>query len=203
VGFDAFVARLAGAGALMVPPPPVDPGGTQGGAAGAADLFFPAFAQPFHRLYAPENLQPPSGIGTSLPAANFALAAAPTFTALQHTSATPDPDGMVAYFRGRAVVSVCVRVTVNGADRMVPLGTTVGNLLDRHAAGPLGPGRRLEGLRMWRGTGGVVPDVGAEPLPVGAERPVRFDWGRLTRYGDGYDALALPILHGDRIEFGR
>lgn len=198
--FDAFLGQLAANGIVAVEPPPGS-GANEGGMADAADLLFPELRQPFYRLFFPATLQSPSSPGSSLTAQSFAIAAASTYELLQLTGNTPVPGSPVAYFRGRAVVRLCIRVFINGVEQIVPIGTTVGNLLERYAAQAPSAALRLGGLTMKRSRGLVVVDP--ESAGAGASYPVRFDWKTLAVYGAAYDALSLPLLHGDQVTFGR
>jgi hypothetical protein len=200
VGFDAFVSYLTANSLLTVPAPEGDSGSVKSGAAGAADLAFAGFQQPFHRLFVPQNLQaatPPAEGNTNR---QFAIAAAATWKEIKTASPISSGTVPVAYFRGRAVVKLCVRVTVDGSERVVPVGTTVGNLLDQLADRPPRASLPLRDLRVERSLGSAVLDP-ASPFAVGRRERLRLDWGGLAAASGG-DALALPVLHGDRIELG-
>jgi hypothetical protein len=202
VGFDTFIAQLVGAGVLQVTAPLSAPSQqTESGVADAADLFYPAFSQPFYRLFFPSGLTSPSGPGTVLTPSSFVLAAAPSFTALASTVNYPTSTNAVAFFRGRAIVKLCIRVTIDGIDEVVPIGTTVGNVLERYAQRPPGAALGLDGLRLERAGGSVVTDPTAR-FAIGQAFPVRLDWGTAPVYGPAQDALTLPLLHGDRLTIG-
>jgi hypothetical protein len=197
VGMDAFIARLVANGALSVNPPPADvSAGQEGGAAEGADLFYPSFQQPFYRLFIPTTLLSASHTGSTDTAANFTLAAASDYTALTTAVNVPSESSTVAYFRGRSVLKVLIRVVLDGAELLVPVGTTVGNLLDRMARQPTAAAAALTGLRLSRGLGPVA-FAAEEPLAVGARWPVALGWDGLQVYGPAWDALSLPLLHGD------
>ena len=203
-GFDAFIARLASAGAIDVPGP-YTAGRNQSGIAAAADLFAPGLRQPYHRLFTPAVLENPTGPGSVQVAANFVLTAAAKYADLVRIL-NPAVGASSGYFRGRAVVTPCARITVNGAAATVPLGTTVGGLLDGYASRPIGG--RIRGLTLRRPDGPVVLGGAGDGaggtdavVAIDAHRAVRFDWGELPVYGGGLDALALPLLPGDRIGF--
>lgn len=196
-GFDAFIARLAAAGALDVPGPYVL-GRNQSGVAAAADLFAPGLRQPYHRLFAPAALENPTGPGSVQVAANFVVTAAAKYADLVKI-VNPPAGTSSGYFRGRAVVTPCARIIVNGTPTTVPLGTTVGGLLDGYASRPIGG--RVSGLTLQRPDGPAVLGAAGEVVAADAHRAVRFDWGALAAYGGGLDALALPLLPGDRIGF--
>jgi hypothetical protein len=207
VGFDAFVNWLVSHQALIVPSPQRN-GSSPGtdiaetGGADAADLSFPAFTQPFYRLLAPGTLQTATSPAVSRTGQQFTIAAAPSWTLID--AATPAPGGGVdvAYFRGRAVVRACIRVQVEAAEYTVPIGTTVGNLLDRLARRPPSAAVALRGLRLERAPGPAILDP-ANGFRADAMTRVHLDWnGIVSGTSDAADALSLPLLHGDRISFG-
>ena len=206
LGFDAFVAQMVKAGSLLVNAPPTS-GRTQAGAAAAADLFFLGLREPYLRLFVPSPLEPAGGTGSNQPAANFSIAAASSYSQLVNkTLPYPTASNFVAYFRGRAIVTPCARITVDGAAAVVPLGTTVGDLLDRYGRRPAGAAVRVSGIRLDRPSApaafGTAEQAPSPRAVAAAARPVRFDWGEFPVYGRGLDAFALPVLPGDRIEFG-
>jgi hypothetical protein len=189
---------------LRVQPPESEPEPPQletveAGSADAADLLFPAFRNPYYRLLIPGELQIPTPPAVSRPTRQFAIAAAPTWGDID--SCTPGGNLATAYFRGRAVLKPCIRVEVDGGEQVVPVGTTVGNVLD-------GLGRRpaakltLRGMRLERSLGSVVLDPAA-PFETGGSQRVHLGWDRLLSWGGGRDALSLPLLHGDRLTLGR
>ena len=209
VGFDAFLSWLAANSVLTVPAPqlpgtaaPVATGAgiSESGAAEPADLLFADFRRSFHRLFFPDTLQPATPPATGRTGQQFAIAAAAKWKVVDASSPTPVAGTSVAYFRGRTVVKLCVRVTVDGAERVVPVGTTVGNLLDQAAARAPSAPIALRGLVVERATGPAVIDATA-PYSAGSRERVRLDWHGLVTWSGG-DALSLPVLHGDRITLG-
>jgi len=206
VGFDAFVDWLVARGALSVPAPssvPPQPRAAdvvESGGADAADLSFPGFQQPFYRLLLPTAIQAPTSAAVSRTGQQFTIAAAPGWR--QIDAATPVPGGGVslAYFRGRTIVRPCIRVQVDGTEQTVPIGTTVGNLLDRFARRPPSADVAVRGVRLERTLGPAVLDPSAGYRADALHR-VRLDWDGLVTWTGG-DALGLPLLHGDRLSFG-
>ncbi len=197
VGFDAFIAQLVTNAVVQVSAPPSSvPQKTEAGMAEASDLFYPAFIQPFYRLFFPSKLQTPTGIGSVVTTNNFVIASAPTYTILSNTVNYPTVSNAIAYFRGRAVVKLCIRITVNGMDEVVPIGTTIGNILDRYGRQPPNAPVRLEGLRLDRTLGPVVLDA-LSGYSAGRSYQVRVSWGSLAVYGPARNALSLPLMHGD------
>lgn len=208
LAMDAFISRLTASGAMTVAPPStVVPAASASGVADAADLFFPGFPNPYYRLFFPGTLLDPTSTGSVSTSANFALASAATYSALASASATPGATTPVVYFRGRAVLRVMIRVRLNEMEVTVPLGTTVGNLLDRYGIRPPASPVQLAGLTIDRGAGPGHAVFGATPTPPklvydSARRcKVRLDWETMATYGGPVDATNLPLLHGDRITF--
>jgi trimeric autotransporter adhesin len=198
-GYDSFIGQLVAGGALTVPPPPSHPETQQaGGVADAADLYFPGFRTSFYRLFVPTQLATASAPCPTTTPSSFVLAAAATSTALTTASNVPGGTSPIAYFRGRAVLRPCLRVTLNGAGLVVPVGTTVGNLLERAGHLPAFAAMPVDGLMVRRALGPVVLDPEA-PLSANASFPIRLDWKMLAAYGPGWTAFALPLLPGDAV----
>lgn len=206
-GMDAFVAQLVSAGVMSVPPPPSISGQPQqAGVADAADLFYPGFPQPFYRLFFPRSVLDPSGTGSTTTSSNFSLVSAASYTQLSTATTTPSASSPVAFFRGRAVVTACIRISVNGNDVVVPIGTTLGNVLDRYAARPPASALHIEGLTWERALGAAIPVYGsgvpsAAVMDVANRYRIRIDWKTLPVYAAPQDATTLPLLHGDRLSF--
>jgi hypothetical protein len=208
LSMDAFVARLTASGAMTVSPPATLVSATSSaGVADAADLFFPNFPNPFYRLFFPGTLQNPTSTGSVATPANFALASAPDYAALTTTSPTAGQNRPLAYFRGRAVLRLMIRVRVNDMELVVPLGTTVGNVLDRYGVRPPATGVQFTGIVLERASGPGIAVFGPSPAAPpatyssAARHRVRLDWSTMATYGGPVDATNLPLLHGDRIAF--
>lgn len=206
VGFDAFIGWLTANGVITVPAPQITGTGTipdvvQSGGADAADLFFPAFRRPYHRLLIPAELQPATPPAISRTIKQFTIASAAKWAQIDAEPPPPVAGVSIAYLRGRAVLRLCVRVEVEGIEHVVPVGTTVGNLLDGLGRRPPSTGRTVEGLRLERALGPVVLDPTAG-YDAGTSFPVHLDWGGLVTWGPGLDALSLPLLNGDRLLLG-
>ncbi|MFF5722541.1 hypothetical protein [[Kitasatospora] papulosa] len=208
-GFDAFVEWLVGNGVLRVPGPERPPSSSaqptstaadvlQSGAAEAADLA--SLRQPFHRLLIPGALQAATPPALGRTGQQFTIAGAARWQDID--AATPAGQGgvSVAYFRGRAVLRPCVRVHVGGIEHLVPLGTTLGNVLDRLARRPPPAPVRLLGLRLERANGPVVLEP-QQGYRADAMTPVLFE-GCAVGQDAAHEVLRLPLLHGDRITFG-
>ncbi|GAA2136081.1 hypothetical protein GCM10009760_15310 [Kitasatospora kazusensis] len=198
-GLDAFLARLTVLGGVEVPDPTWPSKGELYGSGGVLDLFAAPLAQPYARLVYPATLESaiPAKKGSLKPQNNVVLLAAAELGKLDQ--ATKDvrerstPTGAAAaYLRGRAVIRALVRVGVNGAPRLVPVGTTLGNLLASEGRRPPAVGVPLTGVTVRRPRTAAAPADG----PAG-DWPVLPGW----RPRDPA-ALDLPLLHGDRIEIG-
>src|SRR6185437_14897813 len=112
-------------------------------------------------------------------------AAAAKWHEIDAATAAPGGGVHVAYFRGRAVLRACIRVEVDGAGHVVPVGTTVGNLLDRVARRPPPAPLALRGVRLYRAPAPVLlpgPAVLGSDLgyDAAAMSRVRLDWHGTT-----------------------
>ncbi|MGW0883143.1 hypothetical protein [Streptomyces sp. NPDC002671] len=197
-GLDAFLAELARQNGVDVPNPSGPPTG-QGqlyGSAGAFDLFAKALRLPYARLVYPRTLLPTTTPGSLWPQQNAVLLAATTLGALDAATENvrrQDPPGggvAAAYLRGRAVVRAMVRISVNGAPRLVPVGTTLGNVLASEGRRPSDVPVPLSGVTMHRPrTAAAVADGKAG------------DWLVVPGWQPRDPAvLKLPLLHGDRLD---
>lgn len=208
LAMDAFIAAVTASGAMSVAPPStIVATADAAGVADAADLFFPTFPNPFYRLFFPRQLENPTSTGSVSTAANFALASAATYKALNAATPTPGSTAPVTFFRGRAVLRLMIRVSINDVEVVVPLGTTVGNVLDRYGVRPPATGVQLAGVSLERAGGPGIAVFGASPaqppltFDSATRRLVRLDWSTMATYGGPVDATNLPLLHGDRIAF--
>ncbi|MFA5262584.1 MAG: hypothetical protein WC378_02080, partial [Opitutaceae bacterium] len=205
-GFDSFLARICESG-TKVPTPKTIQDKTMGGC-GLVDLNYSQFRQPFVRLVYPPNVLPQDTSGNPNPAFNAALVAAADYATLEVATgnlrnAQPITSGAaVLYLRGRATLTACLRVWVDGAPNVVPVGTTLCNLLEGMGSRPPPvSGVPLQGIRLERATGAAVLDAasGTSGYKVGGGRRIRLDW----RAGAAADAapgwLSLPLFPGDRI----
>lgn len=200
IGFGAFITELVANNCLSVTPPYSPGGNLVSGVADGADLYYPGFAGgPFFRLFVPSALPPANDLVSTESPDNFCIASASTFDVLtMTTNAVQNLNVPPAVFRGRSVVRVCIRVSLDGASVVVPVGTTVRNLLEGAGRTPAIAPAHLNGLRLERALGPVVTDPNA-PLNVASSYPVRFDWKTSGAYGAGWNGLSLPLLPGDRV----
>ena len=203
VGLDAFLSQLVMNGVLTVDVPANNPAqNAQDAGAEAADLYFPGFNAPFHRLFIPNKLISASSIGTNDTTKNFTIASANTYKDLVNTKNTLTGN-TVAYFRGRSVLKLCIRVSVNGNNFVVPIGTTVGNMLEKMGCLPPSTSCNLAGIRLMRAMAPVVFDPTLS-LATNFHYEVLLDWEKMPLYAlnkGGWNVLSLPLVTGDRLEF--
>ncbi len=198
-GFDAFLNTLTSQGSLTVSSPAASTGSVQAGLAGAADLYYPQFVQPFYRLYFPSAISSPWGNGSNITGSNFTLAAAAKYNDLQNTTVNPSANP-TAYFRGRAIVVVMIKVLVNGSERLVPIGTSLGNLLEQLGSRPAATSPVLKQLRVYRSIAPAMSSITAVTA-LGPQLELRVDWNGLAVYGtgNGLNAVSVPLMPGDQI----
>lgn len=198
-GFDAFLNVLSAQGALTVSPPATSTGSVQAGLAGAVDLYYPQFVQPFYRLYFPSAISSPWVSGSNLTGSNFTLVAAGKYKDLQDTTVNPSQNP-TAYFRGRAIVEVMIKVLVNKNERLVPVGTSLGNLLDQLGLRPSTTSPVFKQLRVYRSFVSATTATSAAAA-LGPQLELRVDWNGLAVYGtgNGLDAMSVPLLPGDQV----
>jgi hypothetical protein len=202
VGFDAMLAQLAASGAISVSAPQSTLSTrSEAGVAEAIDLFYGSFRKPFYRLFFPSSVVSPTGVGTVSTPSNFVVAAAPSYSALAATVNFPTATNAVACFRGRTILKLCIRVYINEVEDLIPIGTTVGNILERYAQQIPSSAVAFSAIRLERSLGLAVTDP-TLPVLANASYRVRLDWNHLIVYGPAHDALSLPLLHGDRLTIG-
>jgi hypothetical protein len=199
IGFDSFLNALAAQGALKVSAPAASVNFAQAGLAGAVDLYYPQFIKPFYRLYVPSSVTSSYATPSNATKGNFTLAAAGSYTALQATTVDPSRTP-TAYFRGRTTAEVMIKVMVNGAERLVPVGTSFGNLLEQLNMRPPTSSPLFKQLRLYRS---VVPATTALEMIAasGPQLELNFSWNGLPVYStsNGLDGMSAPLLPGDQI----
>jgi N-acetylneuraminic acid mutarotase len=199
---DAFIGWLTGQGGTAVTQPPVT-SLKQAGGGGLIDSGYALMQQPFLRLIYPPSFPGTNQVGTPYPQFNAVLIAASKLSDLQAATnsirggGAPGNNVGVLYFRGRTTLTPQVRVWVNDVEQLVPLGTTVGEILAQRAMDPSAVDLPLTGLRLRRGIGPAL--IGSPAFyDVGGGAAVRLDWAP-----SGHAALTgLPVLGGDRIDLG-
>lgn len=200
VGFDAFLNTLVSAGTMALSAPATSTGDIQAGIGNSLDLYYPQFIQPFYRLYFPSSIASSWSTGTNTTNTNFTLVAAAKYADLQSTTVTPSVTNATAYFRGRTLVEVMIRVSVNGFERLVPTGTTVGNVLQQLGMAPTASSPLLSKIRLLRSVAAMNTSL-TTSTAAGPQLEVRLDWNGLQSYsnGNGLTALSLPLLPGDQL----
>jgi len=201
-GLDAFLAALATQGGVIIPPPGPPPLGTGRayGSGGLLDAFAQTVQAPFCRIVYPRTYIPTNSPGLTLLQGNVVLLASTSIDALNtatknvRSNLPPGNQVAAAYLRGRTVIRPMTRVSLNGTARLVPVGTTVGQLLAASGRRPPVLDRPLQGVSLCRARAAAV--TGAEPTAaVGETWPIRFDWSP-----GNHSWLDLPLLHGDLLE---
>ncbi len=202
-GFDGFLNALAAQGVISVDEPAKSGNAIRAGVAGAVELYYEQFQQPFYRLFVPGKVQSSNHSGSSKLAENFTIAAASDYTSM--TAASDDPTQLpTAYFRGVSTLEVMIRIQLDGSEIVVPIGTSIGNLLEQAGMRFATNSTGLKSLRVFRS---ILPAI-TDPNPassLGPELEVRLDWDGFSSYGsgNGLDALSMPLLAGDRVLTGR
>lgn len=206
-GFDAFLSQVTQSGSTV--PAPQTTGSTASGGGGIVDLYYAQFRKPYVRLVYPPQLLNDSTADarTSFNVAVLAANDYPTLaTATQNLrNAQPLPSGVAAtYLRGRTTMSACIRVWLDEQSLIVPVGSSVGNLLENMGRrAPIvipqtgNPGIPLSGILVERSTGYAVTDPSEYSISKGI--PIRLDWNQGMAYSVTTDWLSLPLLPGDRI----
>lgn len=199
LGFNSFIGELVSQNLLTVNPP--DEGtrwNQKSGVADAADLYYSNFPSSFYRLLPPQVLVNTTAAPNSDTTKNFVIAAANKYKDIAKAVNTTGGVCPVAYFRGRAIISLAIRVTLNGNEITVPVGTTVANLLERSGNFPALAKANLQGLAVTRSLGSAVTSE-TEQLSTSNGYNIRFDWRTLANFNPGWSALCLPLLPGDQI----
>jgi hypothetical protein len=199
VGFDSFLNALSAQGALNVSAPAASSNSVQAGLAGAVDLYYKQFVKPFYRLFIPSAIGSSSGLGSNATKGNFTLTAASNYTALQATTVDPSVTA-TAYFRGRTTVEVMIKVMVNGNERLVPVGTSLGNLLEQLNMRPSTSSPLFKQLRLYRSVVSAITDL-QMTAAAGPQLELFFGWNGLPVYGtgNGLNGMSAPLLPGDQI----
>jgi hypothetical protein len=201
VAFDAFLAQLAVPTAVA----------NTGGAGGIIDLQGPAYVLPYFRLFYPPTFPSSDSAGAIGSGQNAVILGASTYSSLAAATTQYLIDqtftgvgGIVwTYFRGRAALMVEIQCFVNGVPVWVPLGTSVGQLLQRSGALPFNEATTVSSFAYFRSIGNVV-DAPAQVVPVyalGRSNVVHFGFNALDQlqYTGGLTPFDLPVLMGDSL----
>ncbi|WP_432046494.1 hypothetical protein [Streptomyces asiaticus] len=194
-GPDAFLSALTRQGVIVPDPSAPPPAGQQFGGGGVLDLFTRRMQLPFARVVYPPTVLDTASPGSAFPQQNAVVLAGRTLSALEAATenvrhSNPPGAGVAsAYLRGRTVIRALIRISVSGAPRLVPLGTTLGNVLAGEGLRPPAVRVAPRGVTLHRARGAAMRPDG----PSG-------DWRVITGWAD-YDpaVLDLPMLHGDRL----
>lgn len=206
-GFDAFLAGITEQG-TVVPNPQTTPAGNVAGGGGAIDLYYPAFRQPFFRIVYPPTVLGAADPGDPAPGSNAAIVGAGDYATLETATEAIRRDGSIVsgavatYLRGRATLTACMRVWVDGEPLVVPIGTTLANVLDSLGRRPpVTDQLPVDGLTLVRGPGAAVIDAAAATAGYDAAggQAVRLDWSAGPLSSSGLDRFELPLLPGDRL----
>jgi len=198
---DTFIGQLTGLGGTEVEEPDVT-NRKQAGAGGLIDSGYANMHQPFLRLIYPPGFPDTDQPGTPYPEFNAVLIAASKLSDLEtattsiRNSGAPGSTVGALYFRGRTTMVPQIRVWVDAAERIVPLGTTIGQIMADRGMEPSAVGLPLTGLRVRRGIGPAL--VGSPTVyDFATASPVRLDWNP----AGSASLIGLPLLGGDRIDF--
>ena len=206
-GFDSFLSLVTQSGSTV--PPPQSQGSTASGGGGIVDLYYSQFRKPYMRLVYPPDL--PNDSKTEVRAAfNVAVLAANDYPTLEaatqnlRNAQTLPTEVAVTYLRGRTIISACIRIWVDNQPLIVPVGTSVGNILEGMGRRPPivvpqngNPGIPLSGLTLERSIGYAVSNPNGYSSARGV--PIRLDWNKGMAYSATSDWLNVPLLPGDRI----
>ena len=206
-GFDAFLSLVTQSGSIV--PTPQTKGSTASGGGGIIDLYYAQFRKSFVRLVYPTQILKDSE-GKAQTSFNVAVVASNDYPTLDTATDNlrklqPPPEGAAAtYLRGRTMISACIRVWLDEQPLVVPVGTSVGNLLENMARRPPiviqqsgNPGIPLSGIVVERSIGYAVTDP--SDYSVSKTIPIRLDWNQGMAYSASTDWLSLPLLPGDHI----
>jgi hypothetical protein len=192
---DAFLSLLFPGGT----------GATTNIAAGSIDFFQSGNRQTYYRLFYPSSFPDSSSVGSSQITSNIAVIGAATWQILESVTDQyaqtgffpPSGNYFSAYFRGRTMLSPLIAVTVGGAPRWIPLGTTLRQILC------------ALGLGVWTGSAGGETAELLRPVsslfdePFGGKtlrfEPVDLSDAAVAALNPPLWPLDLPLLGGDTI----
>lgn len=150
-------------------------------AAGIGDLSLPALRQPYFSILYPLEMQPSHLVHSMYLSDNVAMLASENYGKIQdtvdfiieHPAVRAELDISAVIFRGRSMLSLLIEVEVNGKQRSVPVGTTMGQLVSQMGV-LLNPK-----IEMYRRS------------EQGTEVPVFWSWMKGAEH--------LPLAPGDRL----
>ncbi|HWA90318.1 MAG TPA: hypothetical protein VG889_09805 [Rhizomicrobium sp.] len=186
----------------------------QGGAGGDIDLQTAAYRRPYLRLFYPQSFPASQSQGSTDYNTAVALVAATDWSALDTVTqyfisfgslpTAPSADYSIAYFRGRAVPTPLIAVSVNGASRFVALGTTLGTLLAGEGLPPDLAQVWLSGVSLARPVTPNLPttEVNSTGIVVANRRPVMVTYQQFGAFSNQTTVLDLPLVQGDAVKIG-
>ncbi len=159
-------------------------------AGGVLDLFVNGYRQPFYKIIYPSNIPTSNDEQTHYQSDNVLLVGAGTFGQMQdiQTNMTKmetygnDDNASVLLFRGRAAVTLKITVWVNGSQCLLPVGTTLGTLLERQGVFSSG-----------------TADVSLKRLSAMGYTNVQLETSGSSAQTEVY-WRTLPLIHGDKVE---
>lgn len=157
-------------------------GNTLPGIGGLMDLFCKSVRMPYARIYYPEAFHPSQKASTYYISDNITIAVSDDYFKFPKTiEDLQKSDLKCVILRGRSMISLSVRILVDGRQEIVPLGTRLGDLASR-----MGLLTAVNRLRLWRETGCCERVSPAEVI---------FDWAKDKPLAD-----KIFLLPGDIIQ---
>lgn len=194
--FDPFLFWLVNNNGMEVELPKVTAGASEigrvgQGIGGTVDMGSKNLLHSFLRLAYPQTYLIRTFKGSAWYQDNAVLVAAESYSKSlteaenARSGAQVSQDTAVTYFLGRSAMTPCIAVNYNGARLVVPVGTTLGDILIQNAF-PHDEGRMY--LTRHLGGCGILQDG-----EVRRSVQIRTDWKRNQHQKD------IPLLHGDSI----
>ncbi|BCN32180.1 hypothetical protein [Anaeromicropila herbilytica] len=135
LGLDAFFTTISN-NAMLIQEPTKNQSMQAGGASGI-DLANDMMHRAFYRLVLPTDLFLPNDDGESRLPYYMTIIAADQYSKLEEATLLLRSSGTITdtevgagYFMGRTIITPCIRIRVNGSDRIVPVGTTLEHVLN-------------------------------------------------------------------------
>jgi hypothetical protein len=177
---------------------------TQSGYAGGIDLGYAGMHRAFYRLVLPTDLFLPNDDGESRLPYFMSLLAADKYSKLDTATTLLRCSGTIAdtevgagYFMGRTIVTPCIRIKVNGIQRVVPVGTTLEHVLNGEGllfsktATTIG-----KSLQVTRRISCIQVN---QKDYVACQLPICILHGTSGLYDNYETRLSMPLLGGDEI----
>lgn len=159
-------------------------------AGGILDLFVNGYRQPFYKIVYPSSFISSNNEQTHYQSDNVLLIGAGTYIQMQDVqknisrmaSYGDNDNASVLLFRGRSAVTLKIAVWVNGVQLLVPVGTTLGKLLETQAVYSSG-----------------TANVTMERMSAMGYTSVQLETHGNNSQTDSFWRI-LPLVHGDKIE---